>query len=122
VFAADAVGVITRLSVTTPALGEPDNVICVLTSSKTAGDHDRSLAGENARNAGDPMVPVSPVTVMVTMPPICGGFGPATTVVTLFALALIVLWTDDRVNACVRAGARAAGSDRRGCRGSAASR
>ncbi len=42
---------------------------------------------------------------MVTMPPTWGGVGPETTVVTLLALALIVLCTDVNVKFCVTAGA-----------------
>ena len=36
-----------------------------------------------------PMVPVSPSTVMIMMPPSVAGLGPVTTTVTLFAAAAI---------------------------------
>src|SRR5689334_17332574 len=41
-------------------------------------------------NGGEPMVPVSPDTVIVMMPPMVGGFGPEVTTVTLLALASMV--------------------------------
>ena len=57
-----------------------------------------------ARTCEPPSVPVPPVTVMVTMPPTWGGVGPLTTVVTLLALALIVLCTEVMLNVWVTSG------------------
>ena len=83
-----AAGGMSSVSVKVPEFGA-ESVTLVLTSPNESARHVLNAAGVSENTFAAPIVPVVPVTVMVMMPPMVGGFGPATTLVTLFAAACV---------------------------------
>src|SRR5262245_39594527 len=82
-----------RVSVKVPVL-PPEKVIVVRINWKEPACQDEEAAGVKLRTGGEPIVPVSPVKVMVKVAPTVGVDGLTTTEATLLALALMVLCTD----------------------------
>ncbi|NIN71905.1 MAG: hypothetical protein GTO46_08245 [Gemmatimonadetes bacterium] len=68
----------------------PVRVIEVVSNSYDCAGQSMYVAGVNDRTFAAPICPVSPVTVIVTIPPSVGGLGPTTVVSTLFACASMV--------------------------------
>src|SRR5262245_15630299 len=82
-----------KVSAKTPLL-PPERKIEVPTNWKASARHDEEAAGVNSSAFAAPIVPVSPVTVTMKVPPTVGVDGLTTTEVTLLELALMVSCTD----------------------------
>src|SRR5262245_54612872 len=78
-----------KVSAKTPLL-PPERKLEVPVSWKASARHDEKAAGVKSSTRAAPIVPVSPVTVMVKVPPTVGVDGLTTTEVTLLELALMV--------------------------------